>query len=318
MSRRACSLAVSVILLFLAVAAASAQEPVSLAFKYAPGDVLEYDVTVTGSGGLRAPDGEFSPAGIQGNLRLSMTVAEVRSDGNARVQLRIPRAEFQMSIAQDRASLSFENGRLRWFANGREQSPPDADLSQVPLISVPLEFIAAPTGQIVDIILPNVPAMANMQQMIPGLEAPQMQNLGDPIFPDSPVRVGETWRKYSQVAPLGPALPVTVSSSRTLDSVSNEGGIELARISGYTEARFRANSLPLPMGMGAGEGGGMTVGVPDLRHTITSTEFFDVGAGRLVRGDYDFSFMTRVSVAMEGQSQEASVEARLHATVQAR
>jgi hypothetical protein len=94
--------------------------------------------------------------------------------------------------------------------------------------------------------------------------------------------------------------------------------MEMARISGYTEARFRADSLPLPMGMGAGEGGGMTIGVPDLRHTITSTEFFNVGAGRLVRGDYDFSFTTRVSVGMQGQSQEASVEARLHATVQAR
>ena len=317
MSRRACSLAVSMMLLFLAVAVGSAQEQVSLAFKYAAGDVLEYDVTLTGSGGLRAPDGQFSPAGIQGNLRLIMTVAEVRPDGTARLQLRIPRGDFQATVAQERANFSFDNGKVRWFANGREQSPPDADLSQMPVISVPLEFVAAPTGQIVEVILPNVPGMANMQQMIPGLGVPQTQNLGDPFFPEAPVRVGETWRKYSQVAPLGPTLPVTVSSSRTLDSVSNEGGIEMARISGYTEARFRANSLPLPMGMGAGEGG-MTVGVPDLRHTITSTEFFDVGAGRLVRGDYDLSFMTRVSVGMQGESQEASVEARLHATVQAR
>jgi hypothetical protein len=247
-----------------------------------------------------------------------MTVAEVRSDGAARLQLRIPRADFQMSIAQDRASFTFENGKVRWFANGREQSPPDADLSQMPVISVPLEFVAAPTGQIVEVILPNVPGMANIQQMIPGLGVPQTQNLADPIFPETPVRVGETWRKYSQVAPLGPALPVTVSSSRTLDSVSNEGGIEMARISGYVETRFRANSLPLPMGMGGGEGGGLTVGIPDLRHTVTSTEFFDVGAGRLVRGDYDFSFMTRVSVTMEGQSQEASVEARFQAARPAR
>jgi hypothetical protein len=331
MSRRACSLAaihalslarrvpaLSLVLLLLAATGAPAQQAVSLAFKYAPGDVLDYDVTLTGSGGLRAPDGQFSPAGIQGNLRLSMTVAEVRPDGNARIQLRIPRADFQMSIAQERASFTFENGKVRWFANGREQSPPDADLSQAPLISVPLEFIAAPTGRIVEVIPPNVPGLANMQQMVPGLGPPQTQNLGDPLFPESPVRVGETWRKSSQLLPLGPTLPFTITSSRTLDSLSNEAGLQMARISGYAEARFRAGSLPLPLGIGAGEAGGMTIGVPDLRHTMTSTEFFNVGAGKLIRGDYDFSFMTRVSVGMQGQNQEASLEARLHATMQAR
>lgn len=316
MSRRAWSVGLSLVVLLLAGAGASGQQAFSLAFRYATGEVVEYDVTFTGSGGLRAPDGQFSPAGLQGSLRLNMTVAEVRGDGAARVQLRIPRAECQMSIGQERASFSLENGTVRWFANGREQSPPDADLSQAPVISVPLEFIVSPSGQIVEVVMPNVPGIANMQQMIPGLGVPQTENLGRPLLPEKPVVVGETWQEHSQVAPFGPALPVTVSSSRTLDSVSSDGGIELARISGYSEARFRANSLPLPMGMGAGEG--FTVGVPDLKHTITSTEFFDVGAGRLVRGDYDFSFISRFSIGMQGQSQEASVEARLHATVQKR
>jgi len=294
---------------------AAAQEAIPLAFKYAPGDTLEYDVTITGSGGLRAPDGQSSPAGLQGNLRLSMTVGEVRSDGNARIQLRIPRADFQVSVAQDRARLAFENGKVRWFTNGREQSPPDADLSQTPLLGIPLEFVAAPNGRVVDIIMPNIPNMPQIQQMIPGLGTPQMQNMGAPIFPEGPVRVGETWRRSDQLMPLGPAMPITVTSSRTLDSVTDEGGIRLARISGYAESRFRSNPVSISPG---GANGGMTVGIPDLRQTVTSTEFFDLGAGRLVRGDYDFSFMTRVSVGVQGQNQEAGIEARFHATVQAR
>jgi hypothetical protein len=316
MSRLIRYLAATAALLCLAPIAAAAQQTVPLAFNYSPGDVLEYDVTLTGSGALRAPDGQFSPAGIQGDLRLSITIAEVRPDGNARLQLRIPRADLQMNVADQRARLTFENGKLRWFANGREQSPPDSDLSQLPVLSVPLEFIAAPNGRIVDVVMPNLPAMPNMQQLVPGLGAPQLQNLGDAIFPDAPVKVGETWRKYTQLAPLGPTMPITVSSSRTLDSVSSEAGIQLARISGYTEARFSANSIPLPTAPGGGPA--MTVGVPEMRHTVTSTEFFNVGAGRLVRGDYDFSFITRLSLGAAGHTQQSSVEARLHATVQAR
>jgi hypothetical protein len=299
----------------LAATVAAAQEAVPLAFKYAPGDALEYDVTITGSGGLRAPDGQFSPAGLQGNLRLSMIVGEVQSDGNARIQLRIPRADLQVSVAQDRARLAFENGKVRWFTNGREQSPPDADLSQVPLLGIPLEFIAAPNGRVVDVIMPNLPNTPQIQQIIPGLGTPQMQNMGEPIFPDGPVKVGETWRRSDQLMPLGPTLPITVTSSRTLDSVTDEAGIKMARISGYAESRFRSDPVSVSP---RGANGGMTVGIPDLRQTVTSTEFFDLGAGRLVRGDYDFSFMTRVSVGMQGQNQEAGIEARFHATVQAR
>ncbi|MFB3880354.1 MAG: hypothetical protein ACE149_03775 [Armatimonadota bacterium] len=315
MLRFAVSTVLVATLIGLVAGAAFSQEPVSLAFKYAAGDQLEYDVTITGSGGLRAPDGQFSPAGLQGSLRVSMTVGEVQADGNARIQLRIPRADFQVNVAQERARLAYENGKVRWFSNGREQSPPDADLAQVPLLGIPLEFVAAPNGRVVDVVMPSIPNASKLQQMVPGLGAPQLQNMGEAIFPDTPIRVGESWRRSDQLTPLGATMPITVTSSRTLDSVTDEAGIKMARISGYSEARFRSNPVSISPG---GSGGSMTVGVPDLRQTLTSTEFFDLGAGRLVRGDYDLSFMTRVSVGMQGQNQEAGIEARFHATVQAR
>ncbi len=307
-------LAYLLIVLSLAATAASAQESVPLAFKYAPGQALEYDVMLSGSGGLRAPDGQFSPAGIQGSLRLSMTVAEAKPDGSARIQLRIPKADVQVNVAQERGRFSFENGKIRWFSNGREQSPPDADMSQMPIVSVPLEFVAAPNGSIIDVVMPKLPGVANMQQVAPGLAAPQLRNLDTAVFPDTPVKVGDTWRKNEQLSPMGPSMPVTVTSSRTLDSVSTEGGVRLAKISGYTESRFRSGAMPISPGGGAQ----VTVSIPDLRHTVTSTEYFDIDAGKLMRGDYDLSFIVRASAGMGGQTQEGSVEARMHVTVHAR
>jgi len=297
-----------------AATAAAAQEGVVLAFKFTPGEVQEYDVSFSGSGGLRAPDGEVAAMGMQGSCRLKVTVVEVRPDGSARLALLVPRAESRMTIGEESGRFSYANGQVRWYANGREQAPPDADIGQVPMLGVPLEFIASPRGQILDVIIPNIQDLAEMQQMVPGLGAPQLKNLGEPLFPEGPVQVGETWRRSVTMMPLGPTMPVTVTTSRTLDSHGDTGPMGLAKISGYSEATFRAS----PMTVGPAESQ-VTVSMPEMKHTVTSTEFFNVTEGQLVRADYISSLVTRVSFAVGGQGQqEAGLEARFSATLQAR
>ena len=304
----------SLLLALAAATTAAAQEGVVLGFKFAPGDVQEYEMSFSGSGGLRAPDGEMAAMGMQGSCRAQVTVGEVLPDGSARLALLLQRAEVQMTIGEDRARFSFANGQVRWYANGREQAPPEADIAQMPMLGVPLEFIASPRGQILDVILPNLQSMAGMQQMVPGLGPPQLKNLGAPLFPDKPVRVGETWRRSVSVMPFGPTMPVTVTTSRTLDSYSGVEAMGLAKISGYSETTFRAN----PMTVGPSESQ-MTVSMPEMKQTLTSTEFFNVTEGRLVRADYISSLTTRVAFAAGEQGQqEAGLEARFSATIQAR
>jgi hypothetical protein len=313
MSKLVRVLGLSLLLAALTATAVAAQEGVPLAFKFNRGDVLDYDVSLSGAGALRGPDGETAAVGVQGSMRLSFTVVDVQPDGTARLGVKMPNANMQMTIGKDQGRMSFENGRLRWFANGKEQAPPDRDLSQVPLLGVPLEFVAAPNGKIIDVTMPNLQGMPGLPQLPPGLQTPQLQNLGDPIFPDAPVKVGETWRRSTQVSPFGPSMPITITSSRTLDSYSNTGGMALAKISGFSEARFRMN----PMTVSPGEQS-VTVGVPDMRKTVTSTEFFNPSEGKLVRADYDVSFNMRVSVGTGAQTQPGSLEARFRTSVQAR
>jgi len=302
------------VLFALAATAAGAQEGVVLAFKFTPGDVQRYDISFSGSGGLRAPDGEMAAMGMQGSCRAKVTVGEVLPDGSARLALLLERAEVQMTIGDQRGRFSFANGQVRWYANGREQAPPDADISQMPMIGAPLEFIASPRGQILDVILPQMQELAGMQQMAPGLGKPQLKNLGEPLFPDKPVQIGETWRKSVTAMPLGPTMPVTVTTSRTLDSYSGVEAMGLAKISGYSETTLRMN----PMTVGPAESQ-VTVSMPEMRQTLTSTEFFNVTEGRLVRADYISSLvMTVAFVAGEEGQQEAGLEARFSATLQSR
>jgi hypothetical protein len=153
-----------------------------------------------------------------------------------------------------------------------------------------------------------------MQQMAPGLGAPNLDNLGEPLFPDHPVEVGETWRRSVSVFPFGPTLPVTVTSSRTLDSFTSEGGLALAKISGHTQSTVRLDQ----MGFGP-EGGQVSVSVPEMTHRVTSTEFFNTNEGKLVRADYIASTVVRMQFSAGDQGQqEAGLDARLTMTVQAR
>jgi len=135
---------------------------------------------------------------------------------------------------------------------------------------------------------------------------------GDSIFPGRPVKVGETWRTSASAAPLGPMFPVTVTSSRTLDSYHEEGGFGLAKIVGVTEARVRAGPTAPLLGQE------VRIGISDLRHTVNSTEFFNVTAGRLLRGDYDLFLAAQVTAQAAGEQRGAGIEARLRVNLQAR
>jgi hypothetical protein len=290
----------------------AAEQSVPLAFKFTPGDVVTYEVSFSGSGGLRSPDGDLAPVGIQGRCDIKHTVSEVLPDGSGKVQILMPTAEVSVTIGSERARFSYTGGRLRWYANGKEHSPPEADLSRIPLLGAPVVATIAPNGRVSDLLLPDAQMTAALQQAVPGLNLAQSQGFGQQVFPDAPLKVGETWRHTARLSPLGPAMPIIANVSRTLESYDEQGGIGLARIRGFAEARVQGSSLPLP---GAGD---VKVAIPEVHQTVTSTEFFNTTLGRLIRGDYDLSFSTRVSVEVGEEQKDAGLEARLHMSVQAR
>jgi hypothetical protein len=237
-------------------------------------------------------------------------VTEVKPDGSGRLEVRVPRANIEVTIGTDKARFSYENGRLRWFANGKEHSPPAMAPGKLPLFETPVTMTVAPNGTVSDVGVADPELMRTLQQSAPGGFNPA-QAIGKGIFPDRPVAVGETWRDTAQVLPAGPSMPITVTSSRTLDSFTEQGGIGLAKISGFSEVRLQGT----PPAVAGGE---VNVNIPQMRQTLTSTEFFNTTAGRLVRGDYEMAFSTEVSVEVQGEKKTGGIEARLRVGVQSR
>lgn len=291
---------------------AAADDAVPLAFKFAPGDVLRYDVTLSGSGGFNGPDGAVSPIGLRGTLSILQTVTEVLPDGSGRIETRVPSGEVTINLADEQVRFSYANGTVRWFANGKESSPPQGDLSKIPLIGTPVVYTMAPNGRVSDVSVADPELLGQMAQSFPGLNFAPTQSISGTVFPADPVRVGETWRDAVYLSPLGPQLPITVTVSRTLQSFDEAGGIGLARIVGFAEASYRGGAAPLAPTQD------VSISIPTIRQTVTSTEFFNTTSGRLVRGDYDLAFSVAVSAKVGAEEKGGGIEARMRVHMEAR
>lgn len=293
-------------------AAGLAQQPVPLAFKFAAGDVIQYDVTISGSGGVTTPDAKITPVELQGSLTLVQTVTQCFPDGSARLETRLPMGEVTIRFDRDQARFSYADGKLRWYANGKESSPPQGDLAKVPLLGSPIAYTMAPDGRVSDFALADPQLMAELTKSLPGLDLSRMPTMGQATFPAQPVSPGETWQSSVQLSPLGPAVPVNLTISRTLQSFEDKGGFGLAKITGFAESRYSGAGSPLFSAQD------VSIGISEIRQTITSTEFFNTTSGRLIRGDYDLVFSIQISAKAGDQDKGVGASARLHVYVQGR
>jgi len=313
MVRLAHVFALALLISLLVATGAGAQEGVPLALKFAPGDVMQYQVSLSGSGALTAPDGERSPVGLRGTLACVLTVSEVRPDGSARLQCLIPTADINLTLGQRAFRFSYAGNTLRWSVDGREYAPPPTGAAGVPFAQVPLLFTLAANGRISEVSIPNGGLIQALQESIPGFDLARVQILGEPLLPDSPVAIGETWRHSSQLLPLGPTLPISVNISSTLESFTETEGIGLATITSHAESTY--SGAPASLSPGSAR---VRLALQQLRGTLTATQFLNTTTGRLIRGNYDQAISARVLVTVENTRQTGSLEARLHFDLQAR
>ena len=313
MVRLAQVLALALLMSLLVATGVGAQEGVPLALRFAPGDVMQYQISLSGSGALTAPDGERSPAGLRGTLTCVLTVSEVRSDGSARLQCLLPTGDIDLTLGQRAFRFSYAGNTLRWYADGREYAPPPTGTASVPFAQVPLLFTLAPNGRISEVSIPNGGLMQVLQGSIPGFDLARIQVLGEPLLPDSPVTLGETWRHTSQLLPLGRVLPINVNLSSTLESFTETEGIGLATIASYAEATYAGAPASL-----SPTSARVRLSLEQLRATLTATQFLNTTTGRLIMGNYEQAISARVLVTVDNTRQTGSLEARLHFDLQAR
>lgn len=306
--------AILVLLVMLAGRVAKAADTVPIAFRFSQGDAIRYDFSVTGVGDLSVPGVEATSVGFQGRGTVSQTVVNVADDGLATLETLLPQAELTVTIAGRQARFSCADGKVRWFADGKEQTPPQVDLSKAPLLQLPIRLTIKPDGSVTEIGFANTEFLDLLAKAVPGLPTGMLgQSLpimdSSPLLPPAPVMIGEAWT-LSENVPLGPDQRLDCEMRRTLESVTKQGGLEIAKLVGAGGARLRGNpKLRAPGGQP------LDLSLEDLRHTLGSTEFFNLSTGRLIRGDYEMRFNAKASVGTAGSAYRGSLNLRILASV---
>src|SRR5574340_686092 len=236
--------ALAAILGLCCAAVGSAQQEVPLAFKFAVGDAITYDVMLSGSATVIAAGNQVTPASMRGTVSLLQRVTQVFPDGSGRLETLVPSGDLLIVFDKEQAKFSYVNGQFRWFANGKESSPPQGDLSKVPLLGTPIIYTMTPDGRTKDPAFADPQLMAQAFKQIPGFDLSSLQTTGEAVFPANPVKLGESWGTTKTLAPLGPQFPFQLTTSRRLDSFSDAGGIGLAKIVGRVDSRYIGSPSP--------------------------------------------------------------------------
>ncbi len=281
---------VSILLALSAAVAWAAPAAVDLAFQGHPGDVNKYVSTVDFAMDIQAaPPGSgvaltVTPT-LQGNLTTLQRVKGVADNGDLTLGMQVESFDFKLDAA---------DFHLRLGIYGPEGSAPKL----IKLPPLPIETTMSKRGKLVNVIgleklpLPPVPGPdgkpMNLSKMIDAV----LSDFSQPMFPDHPVKPGETWKWKTVVDPLAtmkklgmappeeakavmPDIKVPLVSTSTLTGFETVGGVECARIETTTP-------WEIEVPMGPPSPGAMTL---REQGKTTLTMWFDYLAGRSVKED---------------------------------
>jgi len=261
-------------------APASAAQPVTLRLKFTPGQTLYYTMTTDTNGTmLTGQSGAGMPIQVHMQMLMHQTVKDVRaSDGAA-----------TMDIGLDTMSMGM---------NGRTMPLPPDKLAQMKTIGT---MTILPNGKTVS-FTPS--AGLSGAAPMPGMDLSHTNPMGSlGQLPDSPVKVGDTWKSAVAMGMMG----TQVAAGFTLSSVDTAGGTTTALIKQTINGTFdtstatgAAVSAPAGMAMKGNVSG-------------TSTLRFDVDAGA-VAGQTSHANIT-MTMTPPGATAPMKMQMKVNATL---
>jgi hypothetical protein len=323
---------VSVVVLVVAIAvvvasAACAQpESVTLQLKGVPGSQLTYDSTMSFQMDMTMPNPAdaskaftISPS-FSGSARTQTLVKKVADNGDMTCGTKVDSFIAIVDVADFHLQLGIYGGGARGAAGGGQRRAGGGASRRVARGLVPAELLKLPELPVQTVMdkrgkLLEIQGLSGLIPPIPGPQGKKI-NIGDyitkvvgqfaqPMFPDKPVSVGDTWETKMVVDPgqmidaLGVPMPpeakqqmakmkFPIEMKSTLAGFEQVGGVECAKIEVIAPWQLDMPVSPPPGGQGEPVA---------LRESGTTkvTLWFDHVAGRTVKQVTEISMEMKVS-----------------------
>ena len=291
--------------LFLSVSLRAEEEAITLAYRYTPGQVLHYRHELTfeiRQEDVKGPSKEFAtttPQILTTDMlsRVTQEVKSIESDGSVWVDVRYD----VFDVSQKLNGVEVPTG------GGHPKSP------YQDLIGKTISMRIQPDGKLLEVAEAS-DSVSNpfLQQTVSQFQQAYGQTEG--VFPDHPIRVGESWTKTLELTLPGLRQKGTVEFQNTFESFEKVGDRNCAKIK--SDLRF---SLPkgaftpegVPEGMGKALGLLVTV---DGKGTIY--QYFDPSEGVMVKGEGKTTLTSTQSITIPATETEASKTMESRSTIQ--
>lgn len=289
--------------------------PVRLEFKGEPGQELRYETQFEGAMEFTMP----APGGqgkltvrpeVSGRATTINQVVSVAENGDLTMGGRIESFDVKLDVADLHARLAIE---------GPDGGPPQL----IKLPALPIHTVVDKLGKPLAIeglqgMIPPIPGPNGQKLDVAALIDKVMSKFAQPVLPDKPVSVGDTWGWEMVVDPLemmemmGIPMPeeakeplkslrIPIRNTSKLVALEMMEGVECAKIE--ADAPWELNMPMGPPGQGA----------PELKEwgSTKVTTWFDHAAGRTVKEDVDVQVQMR---AGEAGQELVTMEMRLNAS----
>jgi hypothetical protein len=313
MRRGFAAVVMAIVLLVGASAVWAAPNAVTLEMKGEPGQEMRYSTTFSMSFDLDVQDPEsgeqvFSLAPRAAGSAVTVSrVAEVSGNGDLSLAGKVESFDFSLDVADLHARLAIIG--------------PDGGAPQlIKLPEIPIRTVISKTGKLVAfqglerLPIPPIPGPAGQRIDLKGMMGRMVTEFSQPLFPDHPVSVGDTWEWEMVIEPLKMAemmgtpmppeakeqmgaLSIPIKNTSTLLGFEMLNGVECAKIEAVA---------PWELNMPAGPGGMML----SESGTTTVLTWFDYAAGQKVKDS------TQVEVSMtvgNGEATPVHMEMRMSA-----
>lgn len=279
-----------------------AQESVQLAYRFSPGQVLDYEMTFSGAGttsvaplepaGARA---EVVPMEFSGTMALVQRTAAVHPDGSADLELSSGGMKMKFVVTppgqpKQQAEITIAKGKLTVKTPEKTETKTleEMGMGPVPFLATPLQVRMAQNGRILSF---SGAGMEKLAEMLPGFDISQMMRASETVLPERPVAPGDTW-EYKVEIPVPGAEKKTETLMRAVLSVvlpNGEGPTAVISISGAVALSGMVIQPPGPEGQPA-----LKITFDKLTQNITGAMNLGLDLGQVTRATYD----TQISMAM--------------------
>lgn len=204
------------------IPAAPAPQAVALRYKFVPGQMHRYQMTMTMKGlMLTGQSGAGLPLNSSMRLIFQQTVKEVRASDGA-------------------ATLVAQIEEVHSLMNGQETALPEAQQAKM---KQPYTIVMLPTGKMLSADIPSLNASA-----LPGMDMSKGLFSGSAFLPDGPVKIGDTWNGVAA----SPMVGMQMTSVSTLAGLEQKNGASLATITQTQKGTIyttMSKGLPVTMKM---------------------------------------------------------------------